>query len=72
MLRTLTIEQARTRGNIENMVTRSEHKADINLILNRLDGIAGKLEDSRYSSAKDLNRLDDHERRIRTLENKPS
>ncbi len=75
-LHNVVVEQARARGDIEwlkdNMLTRTEHKTDMNLILNRLDGIAGKIEDSRYDSAKNLNRIDDHERRIRALETKPS
>lgn len=75
-IRSIAVEQARARGDIEwlkdNMVTRTEYKAGMDLILGKLDGIAGKLEDSRYDSAKNLVRLDEHERRIKALETKPS
>jgi len=76
LLHNVLVEQARARGDIEwlkeNMVTRGEYKAGMDQLLGKLDGIAGKIEDSRYDSAKNLVRLDEHERRIRALETKPS
>ncbi len=76
ILRKVVVEQAHARGDIEwlkeNTVTRTEYRAGMDQILGKLDGIAGKIEDSRYGSAKNLDRLDEHERRIRALETKPS
>jgi hypothetical protein len=73
-LHNVVVEQARARGDIEwlrgNSVTRDEYKSGVNLILNRLDGLAGMIEDSRYGSAKNVARLDDHEKRISALEDK--
>jgi len=55
-------ELADIRGHIKDkMVTRDEFHS-------RMDGFTRRVEDSDYSSAKNLTRLDDHERRIDALE----
>ncbi len=63
----MAVEQARARGDIEelkrDMVTRSEFHSVMNLVLTRLDGIAGSLADMRYDMAKQNHRLDDLEAR---------
>jgi hypothetical protein len=73
-LRNVVVEQSRARGDIEwlkeNSVTRGEFKSGLDLILTRIDGLAGKFEDSRYGSAKNADRIDDHERRISAIEAK--
>lgn len=57
-----TAELADIRGHIKDkMVTRDEFHS-------RMDGFAGRVKDFDYSSAKNLTRLDDHERRIDALE----
>lgn len=59
-----TAELADIRGHIkEKMVTRDEFHS-------RMDGFAGRVADFDYSSAKNRARLDEHEARIRALENK--
>lgn len=59
-----TAELADIRGHIkEKMVTREEFHS-------RMDGFAGRVADFDYSSAKNRSRLDEHEERIRALENK--
>ncbi|MCM2304915.1 MAG: hypothetical protein NDJ72_09450 [Elusimicrobia bacterium] len=59
-----TAELADIRGHIkEKMVTRDEFHS-------RMDGFAGRVADFDYSSAKNRARLDEHEERIRALENK--
>jgi len=71
-LHALTVEQARARGDIEslkeNSATRGELRAGVDLIMNRLDGLAGKMDDMRYYMAKQNDRLDGHETRITRLE----
>lgn len=73
MLRPITItlahhtaELADIRGHIkEKMVTRDEFHS-------RMDGFAGRVADSDYSSAKNRARLDEHEERLKKLESRPS
>jgi len=76
LLLDIVADQARARGDIEwlktNTVTRDEFKNGISLILDRFDALAGKFEDSRYGSAKNADRLDEHEKRISALETKRS
>jgi len=43
-------------------------KDDVSLILKRMDGLSGKVDDMRYDWAKHTTRLDDHERRIGRFE----
>lgn len=75
-LHNVVVEQARARGDIEwlkgNMLTRDEFRTAFGVIIGHLEGLAGKFEDSRYSSAKNAERLDEHEKRIAALEAKPS
>jgi len=77
-VRNVVVEQARARGDIEwlkiNSMTRDEFKNYFGLILDRLDGLSGKFEDARYGSAKNGERLNDHEVRLQRLErdSKPS
>jgi hypothetical protein len=78
LLHNVVVEQARARGDIEwlkaNSMTRDEFKNYFGLILDRLDGLSGKFEDARYGSAKNAERLSDHETRLQRLERdaKPS
>lgn len=59
-----TAELADIRGHIKDkMVTRDEFHS-------RMDGFARRVEDFDYSSAKNRSRLDDHEKRISSLEEK--
>ena len=61
-----TAELADIRGHIKDkMVTRDEFHS-------RMDGFAGRVADFDYSAAKNLTRLDDHEKRINALEEKRS
>ena len=71
-LRAVMIEQARTRGSIDKMVTRDEFHAGINSILNRFDAFTGKWDDNRYHLAKQGEMLIDHEKRIAQIEAKPA
>ena len=59
-----TVELADIRGHIKDkMVTRDEFHS-------RMDAFAGRVADFDYSSAKNRSRLDDHEKRIASLEEK--
>jgi len=61
-----TAELADIRGYIKtSLVTRDEFH-------NRMGGFARRVEDHDYSSAKNLDRLDQHEKRIRALEDRSS
>lgn len=71
MLRPMTItlahhtaELADIRGHLKDkMVTREEFHS-------RMDGFTGRVEGFDYSAAKNRDRLDDHARRIKALEDK--
>ena len=71
-LRFIMIEQARTRADIANMVTRAELQAHTNLILSRIDAFAGKWEDNNYRLAKHGEQLADHAKRLSQIETKLS
>ena len=59
-----TSELADIRGHIKDkMVTREEFHS-------RMDGFTGRIEGFDYSAAKNRDRLDDHAKRIKALEDK--
>jgi hypothetical protein len=59
-----TAELADIRGHIKDkMVTRDEFHS-------RMDGFTGRVVDSDYSTSKNRERLDDHAKRIKALEDK--
>lgn len=63
---TLTRIEGKVDGVKRDMVTRD----DFSTLMKRMDGFSGMLQDSRWDWGKQKVRLDEHERRISSLETK--
>jgi len=68
--RNISMALSRLIGDIADMKRSMASKADISMLVKRMDGFADMLHDSRWDWGKQKVRLDEHEKRISTLEAK--